>query len=280
MLLFNRILYKSGSTLTDLSNDLNDPLSGTSVIPYQTGNAIYLGSDYPFNHRYFDLKVVNANASALTIQLWNGGQWVNAAEVIDLTRTGGVSLAKSGIIGWVPDRAKAWTRTFDTSQTMASDFGTLKLYDLYWAKLTFSANLTGTLELSYVGHKFASDLDLTKRYPELSDISLMDAFESGKTDWKEQCILASEELLSDLVNREIVRSDNEVLDWGIFNLSAIHKAAQIIYTGLGDAYKDKVAKAKLAYDNASDLKIYNVDLNENAILDDADKQNTTGWQDR
>jgi len=141
-----RIIHKDNSVLRDYSVSLANYLSGTQVIAYVAAeDALYIGSDLPFNHRWVEVSVVSATTSTLSVSLWNGSAWEAAVDVVDETSVAGVALARSGFVSWVPDRLKTWS--FEDTTERVSDLSTLKIYDKYWAKLSYSADLTGTTAL-------------------------------------------------------------------------------------------------------------------------------------
>lgn len=285
MLRFNRVLWNDNGTLRDLSKALSYPLSGTEVIPYKSAtDAIYIGSDLPFNHRWIEASVVNDQVSAVTVAVWDGGDWIPCVDVIDETLTSGTkSLGQSGNISWVPDRKNAsWVRQQFTEDMDADEIlSTVKIYDLFWAKFTFSADLKATTALKFVGHKFCSDEDLFAEYPDLSNTNILTAFSSGKTTWADQEFLASKYIIEELRNMGIIWSKNQILDWGLFKPACVHKTAEIVYSAFGDDYKDDRANAGIKYKQSLSKKNFETDRNENADLEVEEKSLTrTNWLTR
>lgn len=279
MLLNNRIIFKDNTTLNDLSINLNNSHSGTETLAIVSAqDSIYIGSDMPFNHRYFQVSTANDQASVVSISLWDGSTWNSAVEVLDQTSVSGVTFARSGIISWVPDRDEVWQYARSTEDI--SDLSTLKIYDYYWAKFTFSGDLKTTTALSYIGHKFSNDEDLKAYYPDLSKSDVLSAFESGKTEWNEQHIAAAEEIVKHLRKKQIVWSENQILDWQQFNLASIHKVASIVFRSFGENYKDEKIDAEAEYAKAMNMQVFNVDKNRNARLEPYEKVVYTGLSRR
>jgi hypothetical protein len=265
----NRVLLKTAS-LTDLSVDLSEIHSNAPVIALTTAGALYLGSDFPFNHRYIEVSTPNDQTARISVSTWSGTSWVPVAEVIDQTAVNGVCLAQSGILSWVPDRdASSWSRQAKSADM--SDLSTTKIYDLYLVKITVNADLKNTTAIKYVGHKFSTDAHLGVEYPELVRSDIMTAFEAGKTDWLKQTISAAEYIIQELREKGVLISPDQVLDWTLFQKASIHKTAEIIYTPFGeDRAKDR-AVAAARYAKSIDLKAYSVDQNANAALDECEK---------
>lgn len=280
--MFNhRVIWKNNLTLTDISIEMNNYLEGTKTIDFVAAqDKLFIGSELPFNHRWFEVSTVNDQASAISsAELWNGYAWVPMVDIIDETSVSGVTLAKSGNISWVPDRtASAWTAQQSTEQI--SDLSTLKIYNLYWVRLSFSADWKNTTALQFIGHKFSNDTDLSAEYPELSQSQIKTAYAAGKTTWNDQHLAAADQIIKDLKSKGIIWSKNQILDPEKFRLPSIHLTAAIIYRGMGAAYDDQRSEAFRSYKSAMDIKYFNVDTNANASLDDIERLQDTAWMSR
>lgn len=266
MLLNNRVIWKDNATLRDLSISLSNPLSQTETMALVAAeDAIYLGSDLPFNHRWFEVSSANAVACDISIELWNGQSWKSAVDVIDQTKLAGATLAQSGFISWVPDRDHTW----DMEQTTAdmSDLSTLKIYDMFWVRLKFTADVTGTTALKYIGHKFSSDADLVAEYPSMASATLKGAYSTGKTTWTDQHFLAAEYIIQEMRAQRLVWSPNQILDWAQFKPASVHRTAAIIFTALGQDYVEELKSAMDQYKSALKIKAFNIDQNANARVD-------------
>lgn len=267
----SRVIWSDNGTLKDISLECNDFKSGTKVIDLVAAqDYIYIGSDFPFNHRYFDISVVSDTSSIISVDLWGGAgrEWRAANDVIDQTSIAGVTLAQSGVVSWTKALREVWSRwhTNVEGQVITGLEG-VKIIDLYWARLSFSGNLKSTTALQFVGHKFSNDNDLEILYPDLTRAAVMTQFKSGKTSWLLQHIQAAEEIIRDLKNRSIIKSENQILDWELFRDASVHKVAHIAFNGFGkDFFENKKAAYEL-YKVELDKAIYNVDLNNNATLD-------------
>ena len=124
---------------------------------------------------------------------------------------------------------------------------TLKIYNKYWARVTFTANLTVTTSLKYVGQRFSSDSDLQAYYPDLLRSNILGAFQAGKINWDDQSVLAAEEIINDLKRDFLLWAPGQVLDWQRFTISSVHKTAEIIMRSFGDDYEDQKAVALRDY---------------------------------
>lgn len=266
----NRIIFEDDTTLNDLSLTLNDIHSGNETIAMVAADDyLYIGSDFPFNHRYFKVSTANENASVVSVELYTGSEWDAAVDVLDGTASAGATLAQSGIISWVPDRTSGWSRIASTEDIDA--LSTLKIYDFYWARLKVSADLSATTALSFVGFKFSDDNDLASLYPELNTSSVKTAFSAGKTDWIEQQVFGADIIISDLIKKQRLISANQILNWEKFTLASTHKLATIIFRGLGDDWKDNLEDAEKEYWKAINMFNYEVDKDKDGRLDIREK---------
>lgn len=251
MLANSRVIWGDNGTLKDLSVALNNYFSDTAVIDFVAADDyLYLGSDVPFNHRYFSMKVVNALDSEATVEIWDGNSWVPAVDVIDFTGETSKSLGVNGILKWTTDRNKSWTREESTELMTASGLTTLKIYGMYWVRLSWDNDWTPATELKYIGHRFSNDEDLGGHYPDLNRTNVMTAFQAAKTSWEEQHIMAAEKIVSDLRVLRNTWSINQIFEWEPFVEASVHKVAQIIFTAFGEKYAERRDDARDSYKEA------------------------------
>lgn len=276
MLKNQRIIWDDNGTLTDVSKELNDVYAqDVTFALVAADDKLYIGSDLPFNHRYFLVNTANDEAATVSsVEIWDGSAWQAAVDVVDETLSSGSTLAKSGIIRWVVDRNKSWGQESTTEDI--AELATLKIYDLYWVRLTFSANLAAGTKLRYVGHKFSDDNDFKAMYPDLLVSDIKTAFESGKTNWDEQHIAASEAVIKELRRKKLLWSPNQVLDPDQFREASAYKCAEIIYSVFGDDYEDQRKLAGARFYKELDVPNLSLDKNENGKLDDFERRTSAG----
>lgn len=270
MLLLNRVIYKDSAVLTDYSRELSDYyVGGVALVFDPLNDALYIGSDLPFNHRYFSMSALNAVAGEVSVGIWNGTSFVPAVDVIDLTNVGGKPFAKDGLIMWATDRSEGWAQVPTTEDI--PELASLKIYNAYWVKLTFSAALSQTFR--YVGHKFAQDSDLRAYYGDLDRATVREAFyeDPAVANYNSVHIAAAEEIVRDLRAQGIIRSVNQMFDPDLFRDAACHKAAEIIYSTFGPSHTDRVTYAVRKYKEAINKFAFNVDENADGRLEQEEK---------
>jgi len=270
----NRILFSDNGTLSDMSVDLENFNYGVTAITYtKDEDYIYLGSMHPFNGFYFHPSVANATPVAITVEHWDGTEFIDAVDVIDETN----SLGEPGYINFTPSQRKSWSRedTVDSSGNKRIDeLSTVFIYNQYWARISFSETIS--FSLKYVGHKFSNDTDLFIEYPEFNNLKLLNAIESGKTDWNLQNIRASRLLIEDLISRNVISYGTQILDRRKFMTSNLHGAASLIFKSLGRDYSDELSGAVKDYESRISKGNYSVDQNSNATLDIAETKSRMG----
>lgn len=273
MLLKNRVIWSDNGTLKDVSDLLNNHISGTQTLPIVAAeDYIYLGSEAPFNHRWIEVGTVNTADCRITVALWDGATWRNAVETIDLTlnSAGTKTLSESGILAWVPDKnLPTWSRddTRDTSSNIITGLGNVTIYNLYWARLQFSADLLAGTTIGFIGHKFANDEDLYSLYPEFNTSEAKTRFKTGLTTFDQVHFEAAKAVIRDLKSQDVITSGNQLLEWETFRIPAIHKAAELIYNAYGLDYDEDRKLARTNYKEGLNVDLFNVDVNENASLD-------------
>lgn len=273
-----RVFYSDNGSLRDLSTNLNKYDDIQSNIDYISGeDYIYFGSRLPFNSLFIKVVEVNENPANMYVEVWDGDSWEFVNELIDETG----ALSKSGYITFVPDRDAGWLME-DTSTDggFVPGLETVKIYDKYWMRISFDADLSDPVGISWVGHVFADDLDLASEYPDLGKSSVKTAFKSGKTNWEEQIVRASEVVIEDLmINRNIIDS-SQILDRYDYKSATIQKAAEIIFNAFGDDFVDQKQRAREEYQRRLSIPTKKIDLNANAIEEVFESRNTQGWLSR
>jgi len=276
MIDIQRIFWNDDGTEKDLSVELNEWRSGSYTLPFVAADdRLYVACDLPFNHKYIEIDTANDQATSVSVETWYGNQWNAVVDLIDRTALSSASLAQSGIIEWKTDRLKGWDRELDSDDV--SGVSKVGIYDMYWIRMSFSADLNVNTALKYIGNKFSSDSVLYDYYPDLSNTSLKEAFEAGKTTWDDQHFIASEMVIRDLKKRNIIISQNQILDYEKFKEPTIHKVAEIVYWALGRQFDDNRTKARAYYDEAINLKFFGVDLNRDGNQSDREKSTQTGY---
>lgn len=272
-----RILYSDDGTLNDWSVNLDNYHSGTHSMDFIAAeDSIYIGSRLPFNHLYFKLDGanVNANASVMTVSYWDSGEFRSAVDLIDETASSGATLAQSGFVTWSTDRDYGWIRE-DTNYggNTVTGLTTVEIYDLYWCKITVSADLTAGVAFSWVGQKFSNDNDLGAEYPSLVRSTFIAAYESGKTDWEEQHMVVAELIVDDLIDLGLILERDQILKKDDLKSSSVSRLAQMIFTGMGDDYSKNRELAENEYRARLNKVMPRIDLNINGRIDINERTN-------
>ncbi len=259
MFINNRVIHKDAAVLADISALLSDPYAGEkSLAVVHADDALYVGSDMPFNHRFFMLGAAkNAVPGTITLQIYNGSEFVDAVDVQDFTSKDGVPFAQPGIIRFDLPENDGWGKVYDSSEIEELADADFIARANYWAKITFSADFI--FDLKYVGFRFARDADLKTYYRDLLSASVMQAFNMGvpMLNWDEVHVMAAEEIIRDLRKKEIIISANQVLDPETFIDAACHKLAYMAFSQLKN--EERKIDARDNYREAMAKMVFNVD---------------------
>jgi hypothetical protein len=268
-----RALFSDNGTLSDFSVALNEYSTKTKLFDYTTAqDALYLGARVPFNHLYFKLSSLNLVASTMTVQYWNGSSWESAVELFDETQ----GFTQSGFMQFTPNKNVSWMIADSANVTGITS---ATIYDRYWIKITFSATMTGTTALDWIGNLFSDDQDLAAEYPDLARSTVMTSFAAGKTSWQEQSVKAAAVLVQDLINKGVLKNGSQILDWREFTLASVQKTAEIIFHAFGDDYVDQEISARKEYNERLSKAFYRIDRNENA-KEDPEEETFEGFLSR
>lgn len=266
----NRIFFSDNGTLTDYSTALDDYHAGDMTVSVVAAeDAIYIGSWFPFNSIYFKMgSTVNANASVMSVDYWVNSEWIDAVELIDETSSGGATLAQSGHITFVTDKNSNWTReSTNASGESITGLTDVVVYDRYWIKINFSADLTANMIVDWAGALFSNDNDLGTEHPNLLRSNVLTRFEAGKTTWEEQHVLAAKKIIDYFKSKNVICDGGQLLQRRDMTDASVAKVAEIAYNGLGESKADEKEDAQKEFHIRVNRAMPKVDHNLNARTD-------------
>ena len=269
MFINNRVIHKDATVFTDISALLSDPYMGEQALAVVAADdALYLGSDLPFNHRFLMLGKKNTISGTVSVAIWTGSAFTAAEDVQDFTALGGVPFARNGLLRWTLPKNVGWASVYDSSDI--EELEDLKSKANFWVKITFSAAFD--FELKYVGFRFARDADLRTYYRDLLTERVMQAVNGGvpMKDWDAFHVVAAEEIIRDLRAQQIVFSGNQILNPETFQDAACHKLAEMAYSNLSN--EDRLEFAQGKYRQAMSKMVFDVDKDGDGRLESIEKQ--------
>jgi hypothetical protein len=258
-----RVFTKLGSVLIDRS--LAVQKSGDSF-SFTASDELYIGQVVPFNNMFFQL-TANDEVREVSVSVWNGHSWEPTVDIIDSTD----GLKQDGVIQWTINRESVWAETEDTSLYQDMGLSSLKIYNLYWARITFTG---ASAVLKRIRYKFTDESQLNVIDPDLGRI--MTAWDSNKTDWLEQILTASEIVALDLKGRKIIKNQGQIFRFDELYIPTAYKALSIIYAALDDEYTDKRDDARAMYHKLLGPQILSVDKNKDGHLSKHEISNAGG----
>lgn len=275
-----KFIFSDNGTLSDLSYKVEDYHANTVTIDYTTSaDYLYVGSEFAFNSLFFDLSTANTASAVMTIEHWDGSSWEAMVDLVDETSTGGASWGQSGHVTWTPNKQKVWQKN-DTVKSNGSveitGLGDVTIYDLYWLRISFDATLDVGTALNWIGPKFCNTNDVDGEYRLLSKSAFKTSYESGKTDWEKEIVLASRLIVEDLKAKESIYSGDQLLERRVFKDVCVSKVAELVFTNLGDDYVDDATRARNEYKSRLNKKNYKADKNNDGRLDKQELGVSTG----
>jgi len=258
-----RIIYSDNGTLTDLTPQLNDYSASSKAFTFVASeDSILLGSIYPFTSKFFKRTTPNTSASVATVSYWDGTEWRAASNQIDETGLTGTPFSSSGYLTFQTDKRYGWIADDTTNNGVEQITGLsgITIYDMYWIKITYSADIAMTL--SWIGDVFCKDSDLKLVAPSVLGTTFMDNWESGKTGWEDQRVAATQLLIEELKGHKL-ESENIYLDKDELTLATTFRTLALIYGDMGDTekfnmYMDRVdilSKQSFSKDNNLDGRV-------------------------
>jgi len=261
--MFERFFVNDDGTLLDRTIEWSNPYTSTGA--WDCKSYLYVSSYLPFDHKYIDITTANDQAGTLTVEIWYNSQWVDAVDILDDTKSSGKSFAKSGIISFHPDKLKGWDIEDDTDNI--TELSTKSIYNVYWMRFGIGASSDSACVINHIGHKFCDDYELYAYYPMLNNSAIKTQFKAGKTDWVDQQISASKNIINDLINRNVIKSKDQIFNSKNLVAPCVHKTAELIFAGMGSAFRDDKAEAKRSYDESMIGSVFNVDVTQDGTQD-------------
>ena len=261
-----RVFLSDNGTLTDYTIEARN----SDTIPAELiagEDYIYIGSWDPMNNFFLEMHTANTNAATMTLEYWSNSEWVEVVDLIDATKSSGNTLAQTGCVQWIPDRDKLISRVNDTTASDATptELNNIEIYERFWIRLSPTADLSAGTAIKTLFYRFADSAKLYSLDPILSNY--LGSWQTGKANWDEQLMIASEEVVLDLRRRGIIRGSEELINRKELELMTAYKALTIIYSGLGG--KDEIQKAndcaKKYHDLAGNMR-FTVDVDNDARL--------------
>jgi hypothetical protein len=273
-----RIFFGNGPGLVEITKQLNKYKSDVYMMTMTTSDSIYIGSDFPLNHFFIKMgPTANTSPANIIIDYWSSSGWTPVVNVNDYTE----ALNFSGFIEFTPDRDSSWLRENTNGNGGSVDgLESVIVYDKYWTRIKFDANLDADIDIEWLGHLFSEDDDLFSEYPIFNDQTFLTSFEAGKVDWQEQHAKAAQLIIQDLIRKKVILGAEQILDREILLPASVCKVAEIIFNAFGRDYSEQKAQAKDEYEKRIDLSKYIVDTNNNGTTDLVDVQYTQGWLSR
>jgi hypothetical protein len=266
-----RSIYSNGGVLEDFSRAVYNYHAKEQVFSvFATTDYLYFLSELPFNHLYFKFGSAHTNASEISISYWTGNKdWQEVVDIIDETDLNGASFGQDGYVTWTTDKDYQWDRS-DTNRNRDAIEGLedIKIYDRYAVRIGFSDQMSTNVSLSWVGHLFSNDDDLSSEYPDLVRSNMISSIESGKTNYEEQHVRAAQIIIADLKKMKTIKHQSQILDRDDLTLASVSKTAEIIFNTLGDDYTDNKNVAREEYKQRLNSAIPRVDLDKNARIND------------
>lgn len=272
-----RVLYSDNGTLTDKSLDVQTG-QGFQAPLVQDEDYIYVGQYLPFNNVFMQVDSYVSSSGDVVPELqaeyWADQQWRPVLDVIDDT----AGMTKSGVIQFTPDKDYSWTQVQDTGNNLPDgpdELTSVRIYDLYWLRIKATATAIPAKTILKMGYAFCDSPSLKIYEPEI-DQYLVPWGGSGKTDWIEQIMAASEQVFLDLKGKQLVTQPGQILRFDDVYLATIYRTLLLIYTPLGEAFKERRSMRLKEYGEALNVKRFTFDMNRTGTVEQGEIANTTG----
>lgn len=254
------ILNFDGTSLIDLSQELDTTFD--TPVPVEMGplKYLYLGTKTPITNLYFELTSSVTGASAL-VDYYTGSSWQSTRYLRDTTD----GLSESGYLQFSPFRDKPWAKVSNT--TSIAELSSYEIYDQYWIRITLDTD--ATITANWVGEKYCTNLDVIREYPGLDRPQVYSLFSVSKTTWDEQILIASQILSRDIVYKYNLVSSDQITDPEAFRSACVSRVAALIFKAYGDSGVDDMARALDEYHMRMKAAQPSIDASQDGLADDS-----------
>lgn len=258
MALLNREVTRTIKNTTETTSDTTSITSGELSFVLTTSDFFYVGFfGGPFAARYFDMGTANTNSSTLTVEFMaTDGTWTAVEDLVDETQ----GFQQSGFIHW--QNTGKWKKN---AQSPVSD------RELYWIRISVSADLSAGTTLQSVLNLFSDDNTLRSYWPEL--ITDTRFLPTGRTDFLEQHNEAKEMVVEKMKQRHVISEESQILDLNEVYVAATHAAAYIILNPIArtDEMVDLANRALDAFNMEINSLKKKTDQNKDGVISSAER---------
>jgi hypothetical protein len=195
------------------------------------------------------------------VSYWNGTSWAAVDDLSDQTSLNGDTLGQDGFISWTnkADWVKKSLTGVDTD------------IQLYWIKVTVSANLSASTKLHSVLNLFCDQTLLSAYYPEI--VSNTAFLPRGKQNFLDQLIAAKDLIVTRLKQRHLIEDESQVIDINSVAMAAVHACAWIILAPIAtsDSTKELRDQAFKAMNDEVNQLSLGVDQDKDGIVTEAER---------
>jgi len=227
-----------------------------------TTDYFYVGYHGKFSTRYIEINTANTNASTMSVDYWDGTLWSPVDDLLDQTNNGGKTFAQSGFISWInkTDWKKRSLTGIDTD------------VELFWVRISVSADLSAGTKIYSVSNLFSDDGMLSEFYPEL--VSDTRWLPTGQTNFLKQHHAAKNLIISKLKQRNMIEAESNIIDINPVSIASIHACSMLILTPVAttEAMLEFYNRAKEAFDSELKNININIDVNQDGVVSDFEKE--------
>jgi hypothetical protein len=249
----------------------------SDVLPFALASSdyFYIGFRQPFATRYFYLSTPNTNPCTISIEFWNGNQWLTVEDIIDETE----GFTKSGFVSWV--NPPGWIQYYQ-APVIAKDPRNTADTELryYWLRMKVSASLSAGTELQAVVNLFCTDNLFRAYYPDIFNDSRY--LPPGRTDLMEQYQAARDLVVMRLKQAGKIAGEGDILEINEVAIAAAHATAYVILQPMkgGDDVQQAKKDAFQAMERELTRAMITVDSNEDGRTEPEERPTGTNWVTR
>lgn len=259
--MINRRVTRCVLNSTEVTSTFIQPDAVQNAFALTTSDFVYVGFHGKFSSRYFQVHTANTNAASTVVEYWDGTAWSAVDDLVDQTVSGANTFAQSGFVSWV--NKDNWV--------VRSLTGVDSDVELYWVRMSVSANLSATTKVHAVLNIFSDDVLLRAYFPEL--ISDVNYLPSGESNFLDQHLAAKDLVVLRLKQRKLIHHEAQIIEANDVAIASVYAAAMLILQPIATspAAKDLLEVAKNGFDEEITKVTFSVDVDEDGIVDENER---------
>ena len=247
------------ATGADVQAALRDhpPLATVDVVSNATGYLVsFTGIASPLTLTVTEVSLVNFVAPEFELQYWDGFEWRDCVDVLDSS----YGLTENGVLQYSLKNDYSWQKIEETElddSNIPPELQGLNINNCHWLRVRLTEAPNPATRIKKITYAFTTTETVNAEDKEAP--SYYESIRPGKTNWTEEIIEASQEMVHDLKRIGFIKSEGQIIEFDDLHLACAWKTLARIYFNLGRAFRDQRYDMIAKYEKALSSRALTLD---------------------